>query len=161
MGKSDMVIRRAKESDIEGLNDLLLQVCLVHHKGRPDLFKCGAKKYTDAQLREILKDQQRPIFVAVDGKEKVLGYGFCVIQQNHNSPILKDIKTLYLDDLCVDEKIRGYQIGREIYEFIKAYAQEQGCYNLTLNVWSCNESAMKFYEACGLQPQKIGMETIL
>ena len=41
------------------------------------------------------------------------------------------------------------------------FAKENGCYNVTLNVWSCNESAMKFYEKCGLVPQKVGMEQIL
>jgi len=32
---------------------------------------------------------------------------------------------------------------------------------VTLNVWCCNESAMKFYESLGMKPQKIGMEAIL
>lgn len=52
-------------------------------------------------------------------------------------------------------------IGRQLYDYVVAFAKEQGYYNLTLNVWNCNESAMKFYESCGLTPQKVGMETIL
>ena len=51
-----MLIRRAKLSDTEGINRLLYQVCMVHHMGRPDLFVAGAKKYTDEQLAEIIKD---------------------------------------------------------------------------------------------------------
>ena len=156
-----MEIRRAKEQDMNGINALLMQVCLVHHKGRPDLFKYGAKKYTDKQLLEIIYDDKSPIFVAVNEKEEVLGYAFCVFQQHIDNNILTDIKTLYIDDLCVDETIRGQHIGRRLYEEVLSFARKSGCYNVTLNVWSCNESAMKFYEACGLKPQKVGMETLL
>ena len=156
-----MEIRRAREQDMEGINRLLKQVCMVHHKGRPDLFKYGAKKYTDDQLRAIIHDDSSPIFTALDEKGNVAGYAFCIFQQHLDSNILTDIKTLYIDDLCVDENLRGQHIGRSLYEAVLAFAQKQGCYNVTLNVWSLNEPAMKFYEACGLKPQKIGMEVIL
>lgn len=156
-----MNIRRAQECDMDGINDLLFQVCLVHHNGRPDLFKYGAKKYTDEELKNIIHDDKTPIFVAVDEKNKVLGYAFCVFKQYLHDNILTDIKTLYIDDLCVDEQIRGHHIGKSLYEYVLQFAKESGCYNVTLNVWSCNENAQKFYEKCGLKPQKIGMETIL
>ncbi len=156
-----MNIRRAREQDMDGLNRLLLQVCLVHHKGRPDLFKYGTKKYTDEQLKAIIADDNTPIFVAVDEKEEVLGYAFCMFQQKIGDNILTDIKTLYIDDLCVDETLRGQNIGKRLYEHVVEFAKTSGCYNVTLNVWSLNEGAMKFYEKCGLVPQKIGMETIL
>ncbi len=156
-----MEIRRAEERDLEGINRLLMQVCLVHHKGRPDLFRYGAKKYTDEQLKEIIRDAQRPIFVAADEHQNILGYAFCVFQQHKNDNILTDIKTLYIDDLCVEENQRGQHIGSSLYQAVYAFAKQNYCYNVTLNVWSLNESAIKFYEACGLKPQKIGMEVIL
>lgn len=156
-----MEIRRATEQDMDGINRLLLQVCLVHHKGRPDLFKYGAKKYTDEELKDIIHDDNRPIFTAASEDGTVLGYAFCIFQQHVGDNILTDIKTLYIDDLCVDENIRGKHIGSSLYEYVLVYARENGCYNVTLNVWSCNEAAMKFYQACGLKPQKVGMETIL
>ena len=156
-----MYIRRAKETDMPGINNLLRQVLMVHHNGRPDLFKANAKKYTDEQLAELIKDDTKPIFVCVDEGETVLGYAFCVWQQHIKNEILTDIKTLYIDDLCVDETRRGQHIGKSLYEHVLAYAKENKFYNVTLNVWSLNESAMKFYEACGLVPQKVGMEHIL
>lgn len=156
-----MNIRRAKTTDMGGINKLLEQVLMVHHNGRPDLFKSGAKKYTDEELELIIADDKKPIFVAVDDEEHVMGYAFCLFQQHLNNNILTDIKTLYIDDLCVDESLRGMHIGRQLYDYVLNFAKEQGCYNLTLNVWSCNESAMKFYEKCGLVPQKVGMEKIL
>lgn len=156
-----MVIRRAKNTDIDGINKLLLQVLMVHHNGRPDLFKANTKKYTDEELFAIIADDTKPIFVAVDESDEVLGYAFCVFQQHINSNIFTDVKTLYIDDLCVDEEKRGMHIGKTLYEYVLAFAKQNACYNVSLNVWACNESAMKFYESCGLVPQKVGMETIL
>ncbi len=156
-----MIIRRALEKDMPDILKLLSQVLEVHHKGRPDLFKGGVRKYTDSELAELIKDDSKPIFVGVDESERVLGYAFCVFIQHVNDNILTDIKTLYIDDLCVDEEIRGQHVGKQLYEYVLKFAKEQGCYNVTLNVWALNEGAMKFYEACGLKPQKIGMETIL
>ncbi|HIY59459.1 MAG TPA: GNAT family N-acetyltransferase [Candidatus Eisenbergiella pullistercoris] len=156
-----MKVRRAQEKDMERIDALLMQVERIHHEGRPDLFRVGRKKYTDEELRELIHDDSRPILVAADEKDAVMGYAFCIFQQYQNHNIMTDIKTLYIDDLCVDETIRGRHIGRTLYDSVLEFARQNGCYNVTLNVWSCNESAMKFYEACGLKPQKVGMEVIL
>ena len=156
-----MYIRRAKQEDIDGINKLLYQVLMVHHNGRPDIFKANAKKYTNEEIVEIIEDDNTPIFVCVNEDEVVLGYAFCIIKQELNNNILTDIKSLYIDDLCVDEDKRGMHIGKNIYDYVVSYAKEIGCYNLTLNVWSCNASAMKFYEKCGLVPQKVTLEKLL
>ena len=156
-----MQVQRAENADIAGVNRLLEQVLMVHHKGRPDLFKANVKKYTDDELYKIFEDEERPVFVMKDEHGEVCGYAFCVIQKQNGNNILQDMKTLYIDDLCVDESMRGKKIGTRLYEFVLDYAKKIGCYNVTLNVWTCNEGAMKFYEKCGLQPQKIGSDTIL
>lgn len=155
-----MMIRRAKNTDIPALADLLSQVLEVHHAGRPDIFKGGVRKYTDEELICILKDENTPVFVAEENGA-VLGYAFCIFMKQENHNVLTDIKTLYIDDLCVDERTRGTGIGRALYEHVVAFAKESGCYNLTLNVWACNAGAVRFYEKLGLLPQKTYMETIL
>ena len=154
------MVRRAEEKDIPKIEDLLRQVDLVHHKGRPDIFKIG-QKYSAEELSVMLSDNERPILVSVDENDCVLGYCFGIYQQLTGHSVLTDIKTLYIDDLCVEETLRGRHIGKELYNAALELARDSGCYNLTLNVWSCNPSAIKFYESCGLVPQKIGMEIIL
>ena len=154
------MIRFAKEKDIPRISELLSQVCLVHHSGRPDIFKVG-RKYSEDELMELLSDESRPILVFTDGEDEVVGYCFCIFKQIRDNPVLRDIKTLYIDDLCVDESLRGRHIGKALYEAAVALAKESGCYNITLNVWSCNPSAMRFYEAQGLRAQKTEMELIL
>lgn len=155
-----MIIRRAKISDLEKIKDLLNQVLAVHHNGRPDVFKSNCRKYTDNELEELIKKDTQPIFIAEESGT-VLGYAFCVIKQEKNHNILIDIKTMYIDDLCIDEKSRGKHVGTALYEFVKEYSKEIGCYNLTLNVWECNKNARKFYEKQGLTVQRTILETIL
>lgn len=154
-----MQIRRATLTDIDGINKLLYEVHKVHSDKRPDLFKVGSKKYTNEELAKIIVDDNRPIFVYVDNDD-ILGYAFCVFIKN-NSNSLTDILTLYIDDLCVDENARGKKVGTSLYNYVLQFTKDAGCYNVTLNVWACNNSALKFYEKCGLSVQKIGMEKIL
>ena len=152
-----MNIRLATSRDIPGIIDLLQQVGEVHHNIRPDLFRAGAQKYNEADLEELLKDPARPIFAAVE-EEKLLGYCFCILEETTGNPVLMDDKTLYIDDLCVDEATRGKHVGKALYEYTRAYAKEIGCRSVTLNVWCGNDSALRFYEKRGLKPRKIYME---
>jgi ribosomal protein S18 acetylase RimI-like enzyme len=155
-----MEIRFAQPKDVTGILALLRQVGRVHHQGRPDIFRSNAQKYGASQVLAMLDSAATPIFVAVEN-DRVLGYGFCQVKQYDRDPVMADHTTLYIDDLCVDETCRGQHIGKAIYDAICKYARMRQCYNVTLNVWCCNDAAMKFYEHCGLKPQKIGMETIL
>ncbi len=150
---------------MKGIGCLLRQVLEVHHRGRPDLFRTGVSKYTEPELAAILADDSRPVFVAVGGEAeeepRVLGYAFCIFEEPKDSHILTDVRTLYVDDICVDESARGQHIGKSLYEYVISFAKAQGFYHVTLNVWSCNPGAVRFYESLGMKPYKIGMETIL
>jgi len=155
------MIRRADISDIPGINRLLSQVLLVHHNGRADLFKEKGQKYTDEQLAELIKDDTNPIFVYEDEEGNILGHCFCQSIVKEEGPSTYAIKTLYIDDLCIDENARGKHIGREMYNYTKAYAKENGYYNVTLHAWECNPNAVGFYSHLGLKIQQYTMEEIL
>lgn len=154
-------VRKATEKDIPKILDLLVQVDMVHHNGRPDIFKGPATKYSGEELKAILQNEETPVFVCVDKDDIPLGHAFCIHKQVVGDSVLTDIKTLYIDDICVDSKARGKHVGKTLYDYVISYAKKQGFYNVTLNVWSCNPTALRFYEAMGLTPQKIGMEKVL
>ncbi len=143
------------------IGKLLEQVELVHHEGRPDLFKDGGRKYRDDELEAIIADDRRPVFVYDDDADGVLGYAFCVLEDHSGENVMTPILTCYIDDICVFEHARGRGVGRAIYEYARSWARSAGCYNVTLNVWECNPGARAFYEKMGLKPYKYGMETIL
>lgn len=153
--------RLALEKDIPRIADLLDDVLMIHHDIRPDLFKANCRKYNDREILALIENRLRPVFVYEDDNGVVQGYAFCVLEQHPGNNILTDIKTLYIDDLCVDKNLRGSGIGRKLYEYVKDYAVEQGCHNITLNVWEGNDSAIEFYKNLGMVPYKYGMETIL
>lgn len=154
-----MTIRKANKEDIKRIIELLHQVNMVHHVIRPDLFKPHTTKYSEQELEVMLNDNNKPIFVYDDGL--VLGYAFCQITEVKDNQLLEDIKTLYIDDICVDEESRGKHVGKALYEFVRDYAQSIGCSNITLNVWKGNDAALCFYKNMGMQVQKTTMEVIL
>lgn len=156
-----ITIRQAQLSDRDGLLRLLMQIAAYHRAGRPDLFQAGAAKYSKEELAAILNDLNRPVFVAADENSSVVGYVFCVISDYKSHSVFNDFKSLYIDDFCVDETMRGQHIGKRLFEAVKEYARKLGVYNIDLNVWEFNESARKFYESCGLTTQRRRMELIL
>ena len=156
-----MNIRKAEIKDADRILELLVQVNNVHSVNRPDLFIMDKTKYTKDELIALLGDESKPIFVGVDDNDRVLGYAFCVFQSHIEDNNFPDIVTLYIDDICVDEKVRGKHVATDIYEYVKKFAKEQGCYNVTLNVWDKNDAAIAFYNKCGFKIQKYGMEVIL
>lgn len=156
-----MQIRRAEEKDIGRISELLYQVNQVHADGRPDLFKPGMKKYSEGELLEIIQEDDTPVYVAVDEDQLVLGYAFCVKQETKGSGNCYDMTTLYIDDICVDEKYRKHHVGTALYQHVRKEAKAMGCYHMTLNVWELNPTARAFYEAMGMVPLKTMMETIL
>jgi ribosomal protein S18 acetylase RimI-like enzyme len=152
------MIRKASKEDIPRIIELLHQVNMVHHKLRPDLFKPYTTKYNEQELALMINDDSKPIFVYLDGN--ILGYAFCQIKEVKDDQLLEDIKTLYVDDICVDEKARGKHVGKALYEFVRDYARSIGCNNITLNVWEGNEPALRFYENMGMNVQKTTMEIV-
>lgn len=150
-------IRRAQEKDIPFIDSLLFQVLEVHAKLRPDIFIPGTKKYTDDELKEIIADDSRPIFVYQDG-DTVVGYAFCICKETKGVPNLFDSKEIYIDDICVDESARGRHIATALYEHVVEFARAAGFDKITLNVWEGNDSARKFYEKMGMKPLKTVME---
>ncbi|NQJ73228.1 GNAT family N-acetyltransferase [Streptococcus suis] len=153
-----MTIRKARQSDIPVLNELLQDILQVHHKARPDIFKSSGQKFSEEDLKALLDNPDKPIFVyEVDGQ--VVGHLFCELRTAIGD-VLEPVKTLFIDDLCVASSARGQKFGEQFYDFALSYAKEHGCHNLTLDVWADNAGAVRFYERLGMKPQKLRMEQI-
>ena len=157
----EISVRKAESRDIPKLSELLSEVLELHAKIRPDIFISGSTKYTAAELADILANDQTPVFVAVDENDTVRGYVFCQIKRQPFSTNMKDFKTLFIDDLCIDESCRGAHIGTKLFDFALGYAKEEGCYDLTLNVWEGNDGARAFYEKMGMFVKETQMEILV
>lgn len=148
------MIRPATEHDIPALMGLLEQILAVHHQARPDLFKALGQKFSPDDLRNLLADDSRPIFVYQGPDGSVLGHLFLHIQVMDDHPVLKANTTLFIEDLCVAQEARGQGIGEQLYDFAVAHARTIGAHNLTLDAWVANAGAHRFYERLGLTPMK-------
>ena len=156
-----MTIRRAVEKDMDRILALLTQVLEIHADARPDIFIHGTTKYTREELGQVLRDENSPVYVAVDGDDTVMGYVFCVFKEQPLSSNMVPFQSVYIDDLCVDEKYRGQQIATQLFAYVRELARSRVCYEVTLNVWRGNDGARAFYEKMGMQELKTMMEYIL
>ena len=161
VGGETMRIRRAEEKDIPRLHELLGQVLQIHADIRPDIFIPGTTKYTDEELRDMIHDDQNPIYIAADEQDICEGYAFCQLRQQPFSNNMVPFLSLFIDDLCVDQKTRGQHVGESLFEFVKQEAKRLGCYEVQLNVWDGNTSAEKFYEKMGMKTKERRLEYIL
>ena len=159
--KTGYSVGPARESDAAGIMELLSQVLEIHAKARPDIFIPGTTKYTEDEVKNLIKDKNTPVYTAVDDTGKVLGYAICEMKEMPRSQNIIPFRYLYIDDLCVDESRRGKHIGRSIFEYVREQAEKAGVYEITLNVWEGNPRAKAFYECLGFAPQKYVMELIL
>ena len=182
------MVRKASRSDIPSIIELLHQVNMVHHELRPDLFKPYTTKYDEEELEALLGDESKPVFVYEDGEGQteslaetggsagtsrpntgtggyapgtILGHAFCMVTEVRDHRLLQDIKTLYIDDICVDEKARGKHVGKALFDYVRDYAKSIGCNNITLNVWEGNDPASFFYRNMGMHVQKTTMEMLI
>lgn len=156
-----MQIRRAAEKDIDRINELLGQVLEIHADIRPDIFIPGTTKYTNAELADMMKDDDKPIYVAVDDEDYVMGYAFCQIRKQPFSNNMIQFDTMFIDDLCVDAELRGRHVGEALFVFVKEEAKRRNCYDVTLNVWEGNDCARHFYDKMGLKVKESQLEIIL
>ena len=155
-----ITIRNAHEQDAEQIIELLKQVLELHAEIRPDIFISGTTKYTKDEVTAIINDERRRTLVAEDNGV-ILGYALCVIKEQPFSNNMIPFTTLYIDDLCVDNKSRGRNIGTLLFDYVKAEAKKIGCYEITLNVWEGNNAAKAFYDKMGMRPKETQMELIL
>ena len=154
------MIQQATQQDIPQLSKLLQYICDLHSKIRPDLFAAGKSKYNEQQLLELLQDSSRPIFVYRNEEGLAVGYIFCAVKLWQGEGFVSQ-KSLYIDDLCVDQQYQHKGIGKALFNHARNYAKEIKCHNITLNVWQGNDSAIKFYKDLGLSVQRTFLEEIL
>ena len=152
------MIRRAEEKDAPRISALLKQVLEVHAAVRPDMYRSGTQKYSEAGVLDLLKDPDCVLFVETDETDRAVGYAIYFRKTVEDDGPIVGRRELYIDDLCVDEAERRTGVGQRLFEHVKAYAAKNGFDWITLNVWNGNTGALAFYHEMGLTPRRTILE---
>ena len=154
-----MNIIKASEKHLLMIEKLLYQVHKIHSDNRSDLFVSNERKYNIDELKEIIKNDDSPIYVYILNEE-VVGYVF-INYLYTSSHSLKKIKTMYIDDFCVEKNYKRQGIGKKLFAFIEDLAKKENCYNITLNVYAFNDDAKAFYKRLKMKEMKTYMEKVI
>ena len=153
------MIRKANFSDIDDILKLLDLVHDVHVNIREDIFIKGITKYNKDELKVIINDPKRPIYVYVTDN-KLIGYIFLIIEEETNASLVKRTE-VYVDDLCVALEYQHQGIATILMDYAYDFAKSINAYAITLNVWNGNDQAYLLYEKLGYKPRKTTMEKII
>ena len=154
-----ITVRPAKKEDHNAVERLLRQIAQLHANLRPEIFREGSRKYDEEQFAAMIQDTSTPVLVAENERGNVLGYAMLQVKcVGAAHPVLLPRTFFYLDDLCVDEAARGRGVGKALMQGVRELARERGIEKIELNVWECNEAAMRFYERLGFTTQRRELE---
>ena len=155
-----VVVRRAREDELERVNELRMQVNALHVAGKPEVFKPGFPEELRNHIYAIHQDPEQ--FIAVAVKDGTI-CGFAVLHHINRpeNPFMKERDFLDIDEFCVDEAFRRQGIASEMIAFIRTFAKEKGFHRIELNMWEFNQDALAFYEAAGFQTFRRYMEMFI
>ena len=148
------MIELARTCDRAEVNRLARQIHQMHMDWRPDIYRMPEELFPEERYAELIAN--RELYVAKVGR-RVVGYAQTCIRV-HDLPELAKRKVFYLNQLCVDEELRGHGIGTQMMEELRILAKAFGCTDLQLNVYPQNDAAVSFYQKCGFMIQNINMQ---
>lgn len=156
----DITIRRALSSDAAALAALLRQVGRVHAEGRQDIYCEHPTKHDEASALALISDPDTGVLVA-EAEGKVIGELIYRLTSRECDGFYRARKWMYIDDLCVDEAMRGGKAAEALNAEAERIARDENCDAVELNCWAFNERAARFYKRMGYKPQKTEYEKIL
>lgn len=151
------MVRFAEEKDLPRVNELRRQVSQLHVSGRPDIFKPGFPQELQDRVYEMYRSEDSDVLVAErDGV--ICGMACIEYLRKQESPYNRPRNIYYITEFGVDEAFQRRGIGRELMEFMAADARAKGFSGIELDMWTFNETALRFYESVGFRTFRRFME---
>lgn len=153
------IMRNAKFSDFNDVNNLMLELHNLHVKNRNDVFKATDSPMKEEYFKDLLNNKDVKLFVIENlENSEILGYSNLKLMNTPNIDIVVKSKYIYIDDFCIKQAYKRKGIGKKLFNFILEYAKQQGVESVQLNVWSFNEDAIEFYNFMGMKERNVRME---
>ncbi|MBQ2938340.1 MAG: GNAT family N-acetyltransferase [Clostridia bacterium] len=153
-----MEIREARIEDVEQMIFILEQISKIHYENRPNIFKEKSKIEVEKVAIDTINDKDKKFIIVTDDTLKIYGLLICKIKDVKEHINLKDTKTLWIEEIGVDEKYRKRGIGKQLWKEAEKIAKELNCKRIELNCWNFNKDAINFYKSIGMNTQRKIME---
>lgn len=148
------MLELAVETDREAVNRLACQVHAMHVGWLPETYEMPPEMYPKERFQKAIAE--RSLYVArLHGA--VVGYMNLMIR-NFDGLGLKKRKVLRIDEIAVEESLRGQGVGTKMMEDVRALAKILGCTSLQLGVYPQNDAAVAFYQKCGFTVRSLEMQ---
>ena len=152
-----MEIRKLTESDYDMVVELYKELDEMHLQARPDYFvrRDEDEIYPeDAYLQNLAHPDV--LQLGVFEEEQLVGVVRATLWDE--SGMVKDVKTVCLDNIYVLPTHRRKGIAAKLFAKVELWAKEQGAIRLDLHTWDFNKGAIAMYEAMGMTPQRYVFE---
>ena len=142
---SKTIIRPAVEADIPAITALYRELDQALVSMQPEFF-CEAPREADEIRRDIRAQDADFLLAEQDGA----ALGFARVNYAGWTPEFSCVlphRYARLEDLAVDEAVRGQGVGSELLAAAKRWARNRRLEYLELNVLAQNENAIRLYES--------------
>ncbi|MFZ5434274.1 MAG: GNAT family N-acetyltransferase [Calditrichota bacterium] len=139
-------IKELTSAELPKFIDLGVHTCAFMH-GRDDMPAEKMRQYFTAFVRDYAFTADSEIFFIESAHGEYVGQLWLHRVRN----VFNRRHELWIWDLTVAEPFRKRGFGRELIQFARTRAVEQGCTELWLLVSSANEIAVRLYESSGLK----------
>lgn len=153
----EITVRYAERGELERVNELRKEVSELHASGRPDIFRPGFGGDLRDRVYRAFEDEGSDVIVADCGGTVC---GFAIVQRidKPESAYMCARRICHIEEFGVDSEFRRRGVGSALIGFCRSEAARMGFGRISLDVWSFNESAMKFYESLGFRTSRSFME---
>lgn len=156
-----LIIRKAALSDFQSILELVKQIQELHVNARPDLYTQTDKPIDNQYFNDLLEKENHFAFIVEDSQiGKIIGYTIFRIETLVDSPIMKERKTLFMNELVIDKSFRGKGIGKKLFDFVVNMGKKLEVNSIDLSVAEFNQSAINFYKNAGMKIRSRRLEYI-
>jgi diamine N-acetyltransferase len=147
-------IREATVRDARNISLLNEAVQSVHATALPEVFKPYSESSFPEALVGQLLGQSNVIMYVAQIDESLVGYLYAEVIQRPETPVRHSSNSLYIHHMAVQPERQRSGIGKLLLGVARRFARERGVAAVTLDFWSFNEAARKFYLSQGFSPQR-------
>ena len=148
-----MEIRKLTESDYDLVAELYKELDEVHVQARPDYFVHRDKDEIypkDAFVHNL--SYPGSLELGAFENEQLVGFVSATLWEE--SGMVKDVKTVCLDNIYVLPDYRRKKAATRLFAEVELWAKEQGAARLDVYTWDFNKNAMAMYQSMGMTPQR-------